>query len=141
MGHAACHNMSPNSINDPFYCSGELVRNRDLFHIWAVQNIFQPRLLEEVLMRLTEQTKNVIVILDNAAESKCINSDLSLEMSMKNTVDMTVVKMNINFFQKNDQYHQVLKETLDQFIATNTEDRCVRKLEIFKHKGEFRHNL
>jgi len=113
---------------------GELVRNRDLFHIWAVQNIFQPRLLEEVLMRLTEQTKNVIVILDNAAESKCINSDLSLEMSMKNTVDMTVVKMNINFFQKNDQYHQVLKETLDQFIATNTEDRCVRKLEIFKHK-------
>jgi len=113
---------------------GELVRNRDLFHIWAVQNIFQPRLLEEVLIRLTEQTENVIVILDNAAKSKCINSDLSIDMSMKNTVDMAVVKMNINFFQKNDQYHQVLKETLDQFIATNTEDRCVRKLDIFKHK-------
>ena len=92
-------------------------------------------------MRLTEQTKNVIVILDNAAKSKCINSDLSIDMSMKNTVDMAVVKMNINFFQKNDQYHQVLKETLDQFIATNTEDRCVRKLDIFKHKGEFLHIL
>lgn len=113
---------------------GELVRNRDMFHIWAIQNIFQPRLLEEVLMRLTEQTENVIVILDNAAKSKCINTDLSLDMSMKNTVEMTVVKMNINFLQKNDQYHQVLKETLDQFIATNTEDRCVRKLDIFKHK-------
>ena len=64
---------------------GELVRNRDLFHIWAVQNIFQPRLLEEVLVRLTEQTENVIIILDNAEKSKCLNSgsDFSILLLMK----------------------------------------------------------
>ena len=47
---------------------GALIRNRDLFHIWAIRNIFQPRLLEEVLIKLTEQTENVIKILQNAEQ-------------------------------------------------------------------------
>jgi len=113
---------------------GELVRNRDLFHIWAVQNIFQPRLLEEVLVRLTEQTENVIVILDNAQKSKCLNSDLSLTTSMDKSVENVLIKMNFKFLQSNNQFHEVLKETLKEFIATNTEERCVRKLDIFNHK-------
>lgn len=119
------------TVTDMNSIQGALIRNRDLFHIWAIRNIFQPRLLEEVLVKLTEQTENVIEILQNAEKSKCINSELSLSSPIGSTE-----AANFAFLQKNDQFQEVLKETLQVYIAQNTEDRCIRKLDIFKHKSK-----
>ena len=63
--------------------------------------------------------------------------DLSLTSSMEKSVENVLIKMNFKFLQSNNQYHEVLKETLKEFIATNTEERCARKLDIFNHKGKF----
>ena len=64
--------------------------------------------------------------------------DLSLTSSMEKSVENVLIKMNFKFLQSNNQYHEVLKETLKEFIATNTEERCARKLDIFNHKGKFK---
>ena len=64
--------------------------------------------------------------------------DLSLTSSMEKSVENVLIKMNFKFLQSNNQYHEVLKETLKEFIATKTEERCARKLDIFNHKGKFK---
>ena len=53
--------------------SGLVLRNRDLFHLWAVENVFQPKLMKDVLMKLNEQSTNVLNHIHNAADNECLS--------------------------------------------------------------------
>ena len=63
--------------NDQFL--GIVLRNRDLFHLWAVENIFQPKLLKDVLMKLNEQSSNVLDHIHNAAANECLTRGKALD--------------------------------------------------------------
>ena len=63
--------------NDKFL--GIVLRNRDLFHLWAVENIFQPKLLKDVLMKLNEQSSNVLDHIHNAAANECLTRGKALD--------------------------------------------------------------
>ena len=58
---------------------GIVLRNRDLFHLWAVENIFQPKLLKDVLMKLNEQSSNVLDHIHNAAANECLTRGKALD--------------------------------------------------------------
>ena len=56
-----------------------VLRNRDLFHLWAVENIFQPKLLKDVLIKLNEQSTNVLDHIHNAAKNDCLSRGKALD--------------------------------------------------------------
>ena len=119
------------SQNYPNNIEGMLMNNRDLFHLWATQHVFQPKLLEDTLIKINEQSRNVMEILKNAANSKCINEALSLDAPLSSKFHI-----NVHRLQTNDEFHEVLKLILKTFVGTKTEERCTRKMDIWNHKVE-----
>lgn len=71
---------------------GIVLRNRDLFHLWAVENIFQPKLLKDVLMKLNEQSSNVLDHIHNAAANECLTRGKALD-KVKSFSDKNLRKM------------------------------------------------
>merc|ERR1719242_502522 len=106
--------------NDVF---GILIENRDLFKVWAVENIIETNLLDDAIQRINTQTFNVRQSIENARQSHCINRDItSLNQDVSEALDTRIKNL-----QNQDLYPDVLKEILVEYLAKNTEVRCIRK--------------
>jgi hypothetical protein len=119
-----------NAIADKTYTddvNGIVLRNRDLFHLWAVENIFQPKLLKDVLIKLNEQSSNVLGHIHNAAANECLSRGKALDKAIKLPLMMKMLAL-----QREHRYTDVLKQIIMSFVPQKSE--CVKKLGNSFHK-------
>jgi len=107
--------------------NGIVLRNRDLFHLWAVENIFQPKLLKDVLMKLNEQSSNVLDHIHNAAANDCLSRGKALDKAIKLPLMMKTMAL-----QREHRYTDVLKQIIMSFVSQKSD--CVKKLGNSFHK-------
>jgi hypothetical protein len=107
--------------------NGLVLRNRDLFHLWAVENVFQPKLMKDVLIKLNEQSTNVLNHIHNAADNECLSRGKAVDKKIKLPLMMKILAL-----QRDHRYTDVLKQIIMSFVSQKPE--CVQKLGNSFHK-------
>ena len=79
--------------------------NSDLFRLWAVQNIFETQIMDDVLGRIATQTENIKQAIKNAVASQCINSQIA---SLKQVHPLHFFCVFLPLFLKKSSLHSIV---------------------------------